>query len=134
MAATIAVTRERHQASNGSAETRVAVTPDTVKKFVALGAVVTVEAGAGAGASLPDADYVAAGATIAPTVEAALAGADILLKVRGPSPAEMAALKPGAVVVGLFNPYQDRTLLDGLAARGVTAFEMSFVRGSHARR
>ncbi len=127
MAATIAVTKERRPLADGSAETRVAATPDTVRKFLALGVAVVVESGAGAGASLPDAEYEAAGATIAPTAAQALAAADILLKVRGPTDEEIAALKPGTAVVGLFNPYGDRALVDAFAARGVDAYEMSFV-------
>ena len=117
-----AVTKERR-----AGETRVAVTPDAVKKLIGLGLSVVVETGAGAAASAPDADYLAAGALIAPDLAATLDGADVLLKVRGPVDEEIAALKTGTVVVGLFNPYQDRPLLDALAARGVTAFAMELV-------
>jgi NAD(P) transhydrogenase subunit alpha len=120
--ACLAVTRERH-----AGETRVALTPDAVKKLVAQGLAVSVEAGAGLLASAPDADYAAAGASVAPDLASALAGADILLKVRGPSPEEIAALKPGAIVVGLLNPHQDKTLLAALAGAGVSAFSMEFV-------
>jgi NAD(P) transhydrogenase subunit alpha len=127
MAATIAVTRERRALADGSAETRVAATPETVKKFIALGPTVMVESGAGAGASIPDSDYAAAGATVVPDAAPALAAADILLKVRGPTVEEISALKPGSAVIGLFNPYGDRAVVDALAARGVHAFEMSFV-------
>ena len=122
MAATIAVTRERR-----AGETRVALTPETARKFIAQGAAVVVETGAGAGASIPDAEYASAGATVAPSAEAALAGADLLLKVRGPDAGELAALRPDAVVIGQFNPHGDRELVHALAARGVSAFEMSFV-------
>ena len=94
MAVAIAVTRERRDG-----ETRCAVTPETVKKFVSMGATVTVEAGTGTGSSIPDDDYVAAGATVAKDTKAVLAGADIVLKVRGPTAQETSALKPGAVVV-----------------------------------
>ena len=75
-----AVTKERR---NG--ETRVALTPDAVKKLIGMGLSVVVETGAGAGASAPDADYLAAGALIAPDLASALDGADVLLKVRGRS-------------------------------------------------
>jgi NAD(P) transhydrogenase subunit alpha len=122
MGARIAVTRERRQG-----ETRVAATPETVRKFVALGAEVVVEAGAGAGASIPDADYEAAGARLAGKAAAALEGAGILLKVRGPAAEEIAALSKGALVVGLFNPHADRPLVDQLAKAGVLAFAMEFV-------
>ena len=122
MAATIAVTRERR-----SGETRVAATPDSVKKLAALGFAVTVETGAGTAASFPDADYLAAGATIAPSAEAALANADVVLKVRAPADEEIAALKPGAVVVGLLNPHGERPVVEAIAAKGATAFAMEFV-------
>ena len=118
----IAVTRERRDG-----ETRVAATPETVKKLIALGFGVTVEAGAGAGASFPDDDYKAAGAEVVPTLEAALKSADVVLKVRGPAPEEIKALKSGAVVVALFNPYQERPTLEALAKKGVIAFAMEFV-------
>jgi NAD(P) transhydrogenase subunit alpha len=122
MATRIAVTRERRQG-----ETRVAAVPETVKKLVGSGFAVAVEAGAGAGASFADEDYRAAGAEIAPTLEAALKGADILFKVRGPSEEELKALKAGAIVVGLLDPHQDKALLAGLGRRKATAFAMEFV-------
>ena len=118
----LAVTRERR-----AGETRVAVTPDAVRKLVPLGLEVAVEAGAGAAAAAPDADYLAAGARVLPTAAEALADADIVLKVRGPADEEIAALKPGALVVGLFNPYQDRPLIDALNGRRATVFAMEFV-------
>jgi NAD(P) transhydrogenase subunit alpha len=122
MAVRIAVTRERR-----AGETRVAATPDTVKKLIALGAEVTVEAGAGLTASYADADYAAAGATLAQSAEAAITAADILFKVRAPVDEEIAALKAGAVVVATLNPYGDRAALDALASKGATAFAMEFV-------
>ena len=122
MAATIAVTKERREG-----ETRVAAVPDSVKKLIAAGATVVVEAGAGMAASFPDADYAAAGATVVPDTAAALADADLVFKVRAPSEAEIAALKPGALVVGLLNPYQERASLQALAARGAAALAMEFV-------
>jgi NAD(P) transhydrogenase subunit alpha len=120
--ARIAVTRERRDG-----ETRVAATPETVKKLAALGFTVTVEAGAGSGASLPDAEYQAAGAEIGKTLDATLKAADVLLKVRGPAPEEIKALKSGALVTGLLNPHQDRATLEALAKKNVTAFAMEFV-------
>lgn len=118
----IAVTRERR-----AGETRVAATPETVKKLIAAGASVVVEAGAGQGASVPDADYAAAGAEMAKTAKATLAKADILLKVRGPEAEEIAALKAGAIVVATLNPYVDKDTLKALAAKGATAFAMELV-------
>jgi H+-translocating NAD(P) transhydrogenase subunit alpha len=122
MASRLAVTRERR-----ADETRVAVTPETVKKLVAAGVVVTVESGAGAAASYPDAAYAEAGAEIAPTAAAAIAGADLLFKIRAPVAEEIAALKSGAIVAATLNPYQDRESLDALAKAGVSAFAMEFV-------
>lgn len=122
MAATIAVTRERK-----AGETRVSATPDSVKKLIAAGFSVTVESGAGASSSYPDADYEAAGAAIAKTAKAALAGADILFKVRTPEPDEMAALKPGALVVALLAPYADRAGIEALAKEQATAIAMEFI-------
>jgi len=122
LAVAIAVTRERRDG-----ETRCAVTPETVKKLTALGATVTVEAGTGLGSSIPDADYAAAGATVAAATKAALAGADVLLKVRGPTAQETSALKPGAVVVALLDAYREKETVAALAGAGVTAFAMEFV-------
>ena len=118
----IAVTRERR-----AGETRVALTPDAVKKLVSGGASVVVESGAGAAASFSDADYVAAGARVEADLGAVVHGADILLKVRGPSDDEIGQLKAGAIVVGLLNPHLERAELDVLAARGVDAYAMEFV-------
>ncbi len=122
MAVAIAVTRERRDG-----ETRCAITPETVKKFVAMGATVTVEAGTGAGSSIPDDDYAAAGATVAKDTKAVLSGADIVLKVRGPTAQETSALKPGAVVVALLDAYRDKETVTALAGAGATAFAMEFV-------
>ena len=118
----IAVTRERR-----SGETRVALTPDAVKKLVAGGASVVIETGAGTAASYMDADYLAAGATVEADLEQIVHVADILLKVRGPSDEEIAHLKAGAIVVGLLNPHLERPELEVLAARGVDAYAMEFV-------
>ena len=108
-------------------ETRVAATPDTVRKLIALGLVVAVEAGAGAGASIPDSEFEAAGARVLADAGEVLATADILLKVRSPSSAEAGALKRGAVVVGLLNPFLERPSLEALATAGASAFAMEFV-------
>ena len=122
MAVAIAVTRERREG-----ETRCAVTPETVKKLIALGATVSVEAGTGLGSSLPDADYAEAGASVKPDLSAALAGADILLKVRCPTASEISALKPGAVVVSLLDAWRDKATLEALRGANATAFAMEFV-------
>ena len=122
MAVAIAVTRERRDG-----ETRCAVTPETVKKFVAMGATVTVEAGTGGGSSIPDDDYAAAGATVAKDTKAVLSGADIVLKVRGPTAQETSALKPGAIVVALLDAYREKETVQALAGAGATSFAMEFV-------
>ena len=122
MAVTVAVTRERREG-----ETRCAVTPETVRKLIVLGAAVSVEAGTGQGSSIPDADYVAAGAVVKPDTRAVLDGADVVLKVRGPTAQEISALKPGAVVVAMLDAYREKDGVEALKAAGVTAFAMEFV-------
>ncbi len=94
----IAVLKER-----APGERRVAATPETVKKFIALGAELAVEAGAGETASIADAAYADAGATIGDRV-ATVAGADLLLGVQGPDPTSVAGAKPGAWLVASLNP------------------------------
>jgi NAD(P) transhydrogenase subunit alpha len=102
-------------------ETRVAVTPETVKKLVASGHGVRVASGAGVAASVTDAAYQAAGADI--TDQAGAFSADMVLKVRTPTDAESGLLKPGAVVIGMLNPF-DAAGLQRLAAAGVTGFAL----------
>ncbi|EJL79798.1 Re/Si-specific NAD(P)(+) transhydrogenase subunit alpha [Variovorax sp. Varisp85] len=102
-------------------ETRVAVTPETVKKLVASGHTVRVQSGAGVAASVTDAAYQAAGAEIT-NMNAAFA-ADMVLKVRTPTDAETALLKSGAVVIGMLNPF-DAAGLQRLASAGVTGFAL----------
>ena len=108
-------------------ETRVAATPETVKKLKALGLDVIVQAGAGDDARIADADYAAAGATIAPDAKAALCDADIVLKVRGPQAAECAQLKKGAVVAALLAPHTEKDAIATLAGQGATGFAMEFI-------
>lgn len=122
MAVAIAVTRERREG-----ETRCAVTPETVKKLIALGATVTVEAGTGAGSSIPDEEYAAAGATVAKDTKAVLANADVVLKVRGPTAQEISALKPGAIVAAMLDAYREKDTVQALAQANATAFAMEFV-------
>lgn len=122
MAVAIAVTRERREG-----ETRCAATPETVKKLVALGATVAVEAGTGAGSSIPDSEYEAAGARVTGDLSSVLSGADILLKVRGPTASETSALKNGAVVVGMLDAHRDKATVEALKGQGATSFAMEFV-------
>src|ERR1051325_8065345 len=100
-------------------ETRVAATPESVKKFKGLGLEVVVEAGAGAGAKISDADYQAAGAAIAPDAAAAVRDADIVLKVRGPSSSEISQLKSGSVLAALLAPHAEGDAIAALAGQGV---------------
>ncbi|HEY2835228.1 MAG TPA: Re/Si-specific NAD(P)(+) transhydrogenase subunit alpha [Rhizomicrobium sp.] len=108
-------------------ETRVAATPESVKKFKSLGLDVVVETGAGSAARIADADFVAAGASIAPDAKTALSDADIVLKVRGPSAAESALIKKGAVVAALLAPHTEKAAIATLGAQGATAFAMEFL-------
>ena len=118
---TIAVTAERED------EPRVAISPETVKKLSALGATVKVQAGAGKGSRFADDLLKAQGAVIAPSAAEALAGADILLKVRRPTPDELRALKPGAIAVAMLSPFDDRPGLDQLAGTGSVLMAMEFM-------
>ncbi|TBO27659.1 Re/Si-specific NAD(P)(+) transhydrogenase subunit alpha [Aquabacterium lacunae] len=102
-------------------ETRVAVTPETVKKLKAQGHTLRVQTGAGIAASAIDDAYVAAGAEI--TDAAGALGADMVLKVRSPSADERALMKPGAVLVGMLNPF-DKDNLQALASANITAFAL----------
>jgi H+-translocating NAD(P) transhydrogenase subunit alpha len=117
----IAVLRE-----GAAGERRVAATPETVKKFAALGATLTVERGAGEAASYPDADYESAGAALADRA-ATIADADILLGVQGPDPESLAGVKSGAWLVAGLNPFGDRERVDRYAALGVEALAMEFM-------
>ena len=108
------------------AERRVAATPETVKKFAALGAEVAIEAGAGRSASIADSDYEAAGATVGPR-EAALAGADAVLGVQGPDAAALGGAKPGALVVAMLDPFRQRERVDAYAAAGLEALAMELM-------
>ncbi|MBX9861196.1 MAG: Re/Si-specific NAD(P)(+) transhydrogenase subunit alpha [Hyphomicrobium sp.] len=117
---TIAVTAE------GPDEPRFAVSPETVKKLAALGAKVRVQSGAGLRSRFSDEALAAAGAEIASSAAAALAGADILLKVRRPAADELGQLKQGALAAAILDPY-DRAGIEPLAATGVNLFSMEFM-------
>jgi NAD(P) transhydrogenase subunit alpha len=108
-------------------ERRVAATPDSVKKLIALGFSVTVQAGAGSNASFPDADYAAAGARIAADPADVLAGAEVILGVRAPDPSQLGSVRPGTVLTALLNPYAEGETLKALAAAGLCVFAMEFV-------
>jgi NAD(P) transhydrogenase subunit alpha len=108
-------------------ETRVAATPESVKKLKGLGLDVVVQAGAGARARISDADYAAAGASIAPDASSTLEGADVVLKVRGPKGAETALFRKGAVLAALLAPYTEKEAIRALAEQGLVAFAMELL-------
>lgn len=114
-------------AETDPAEGRVAATPETVKKFASLGAGVRVQTGAGLGSGILDQDYAAAGAVIVPSAAAAVQGADIVLRVRRPSTADITGAKPGAAVIAVMDPYGHNDALQSLAAAGVCAFAMELM-------
>jgi NAD(P) transhydrogenase subunit alpha len=105
-------------------EPRVAATPETIKKIIALGADVAVEPGAGIKSGIPDAEYAAAGATVA---AGAVGSADIVLKVRRPQAAEVARYKRGAIVIGIMDPYGHDDALRAIADAGLIAFAMELL-------
>jgi NAD(P) transhydrogenase subunit alpha len=107
-------------------ERRVAATPETAKKFIALGASVAVEAGAGLTASIADSDYEAAGASVAARADA-LAGADVVLGVQGQDAATLDGAAPGALVVAILDPFRQRERIAGYASAGVEALAMEFM-------
>lgn len=109
-------------AETHAGETRVAATPETVKKMVAAGHQVSVQTGAGFGASIPDEDFQAAGATLVNAAEI-YAGAEIMLKVRAPDAGELAQMGKGTVLVGLLAPHNS-ALVAAYAQQGITAFSM----------
>src|SRR5712672_2229054 len=107
-----------------AAEPRVAATPEPVKKLKALGADLTVEPGAGVKSGILDEDYAAAGATVRP---GAATDADVVLKVRRPSEAELAGYKSGALVIAIMDPYGNDAALAAMAKAGITAFAMELM-------
>jgi H+-translocating NAD(P) transhydrogenase subunit alpha len=107
------------------AETRVAATPETVKKFVGLGTEVAIEHGAGAKAGFPDGEYHLAGARLVSAEEAL--GANMVLKVRRPSAGEIAHLKPDALVIGTMDAYGHRDAVEAMAKAGTAAFAMELL-------
>ena len=109
------------------AEPRVAAVPETVKKFIALGAEVTVQSGAGLKAGVPDAEYEAAGASIAGSAADAAGAADLVLKVRRPASDEIGLLKRGATMIAIMDPYGHEAELGAMAEAGLDAFAMELM-------
>jgi len=117
----IAVLRETAQG-----ETRVSASPETVKKFIALGATISIEKGAGAGASIGDSDYETAGASVG-SLASVLKDADIVLGVQGPDPKALTGMKSGAWLVAGLDPFGQRARVDAYAKAGVEALAMEFM-------
>src|SRR5437764_1491252 len=107
-------------------ETRCAAIPETVKKFIALGAEVAIESGAGEAASIADADFEAAGASVGPRA-GVLKGAGIILAVNGPEPGTLAGAEGGAVLAGALDPLRRREAVDAYAAGGLEALAMEWM-------
>lgn len=118
----LAIPRETHAGEN-----RAAVTPDTVKKLVRLGADVVIESGAGTGAGYPDDAFTAEGATIEGNRDSLLGGADMVLRLRKPDLEEVAKLKSGCIHVSYLDPFNEHDLIKEFAARQVTAVSMEMI-------
>ncbi len=106
-------------------ERRVAVVPEVAKKYLALGAELRIEAQAGAASSCSDADYV--GASVAADAAELYGSAQVLLKVAPPTIQEIAAMKPGTVLIGYLQPYQDAARIKALNERTITSFAVELI-------
>ncbi len=122
MSIKIAVPKE-----TASLEARVAASPETVKKYTALGATVTIETGAGDKASITDEMFKEAGATIAKSTADALKDADVVLCVQPPADTALKGIKKGALLIGQMAPYQNGSLIAALAKSGIDAMSMELV-------
>ena len=120
MALTIGVVKEV-----APGETRVAVVPEVLKKLLAAGMQVRIQSGAGVAARIPDSDY--EGAELVPDAQSVLASADILLKVQPPTADEVAAMKPGSLVIGFMQPYRQHDMIRALCERNITSLAMELV-------
>jgi NAD(P) transhydrogenase subunit alpha len=107
-------------------ETRCAAIPETVKKFIALGAEVAVETGAGRGASVPDSDFEAAGASIGSRADV-LKDAGIILAINGPDAATLKGARSGALLVGALDPLRQQQAVEAYAADGLEALAMEWM-------
>ena len=108
-------------------ETRVGATPDTVKRLIGLGLTVAIEAGAGATAAIPDSEFTAAGAELAPDAASALAGAGIVFTVQAPLPEQRAMIPRGALLVCTAGAFADPTLVPSLAEAGIDCAAMELL-------
>lgn len=120
--ANVFIPRERRQG-----ETRVAATPETVKKMAKAGLEVLVERGAGEAAYFSDAEYEAAGARLEDDAARGWSAADLVLKVTPPDPREAAGLKQGAVLIGFLAPHRELDMVRGLAGQGATSLSMELI-------
>jgi NAD(P) transhydrogenase subunit alpha len=118
----LAVLKERR-----ASETRVAATPDTVKRLIGLGLTVAVESGAGADAAIPDSEYTSAGATIVQDAAEALAGAGIVFAVQMPVPEQRTLIPRGALLVCIANAFADADLVPNLASAGIDCAAMELL-------
>lgn len=108
-------------------EARVAVSPAMIKRYVDQGASVIVQAGAGEGSRVPNDAFVDAGATIGKTAPATLKGSDVVLCVRRPTAAQLKSVPKGALLLGMLEPYGDKSDLDAMAKAGISAFSMEMM-------
>jgi NAD(P) transhydrogenase subunit alpha len=114
-------------AEGDKSEQRVALSPETAKKFTALGCKVRVQAGAGAGANFSDAEFKQAGASVVKGAPATLKGADIVLTVRRPGAASLKGAAKGAILACILDPFSDKASLSVLVKAGLTLFSMEFM-------
>lgn len=112
---------------SAAGEPRVAATPETVKKFIGLGASVSVQSNAGKASGISNAEYEAAGAAIAKTAKEALKDAGLVLKVRRPTAAETALIKSGATAIAIMDPYGNEAELARIAHAGINSFAMELM-------
>ena len=110
-----------------ASETRVAATPETVKRLIGLGLTVAVQAGAGAGAAMPDAEFAAAGAEIAPDAATTLADAGVVFAVEMPLPEQRTLIPRGALLVCIANAFAEPDLVPSLAATGIDTAAMELL-------
>jgi len=118
----IAVLRERKEG-----ELRVAATPDSVKKYIALGATVSVESDAGLGSAISNDAYKDAGATVSKSLSKCTEGADIILKVRPPESDEIAAIPEGAMLIGMLEPYTAQSYFNMYALKNISAVALELL-------
>ncbi|TGD72599.1 Re/Si-specific NAD(P)(+) transhydrogenase subunit alpha [Mangrovimicrobium sediminis] len=118
----IAIPRETHPGEN-----RVPITPEVAKKLVRMGAELLVEAGMGAGAGYADADYTEAGATISSDRASLISGADMLLRLRKPTPDEIGQMKRGCIHVSYLDPFNEHGLVNTFKDAGITSISMEMI-------